>query len=241
MVDHYSGVSIVGSHLLSAAAVDVGQPHVWSLYMRNIFRVFVNRFIPKPPDFFALLAEQSEMATVTVRNLNDYMRDPTDELEDRLTEDEHQADTIKARNLYRLNRAFSTPIDREDIYRSIEALDRLVTHCKSTINELLDLGIKPDQHMIAMTDELLNGVVALERGYRLLSRQPESSEEEANTARHAHRRIERLYRHSLRDLFQGEVTTQMLIKRELYHHLMDGSRRLHAAANVLQDIMVKLV
>jgi uncharacterized protein Yka (UPF0111/DUF47 family) len=108
--------------------------------MSNIFRTLIERLVPTPPDFFALLAEQSEMATVTVRNLNDYMRAPSDELEAVLTEDEHQADTIKARNLYRLNRAFSTPIDREDIYRSIEALDRLVTHCKSTINELLDLG-----------------------------------------------------------------------------------------------------
>ena len=50
-----------------------------------------------------------------------------------------------------------------------------------------------------------------------------------------------MYRHSLADLFQGEVTTDMLRKREIYHHLMDGSRRLHAAANVLHDIMVKLV
>jgi len=201
----------------------------------------LDRVIPTPPDFFGLLAEQSALVTATMANLHQYMQQPTDALAELLSEEEHAADTLKIRNLHQLNRAFSTPIDREDIYRAIDALDWIITHCKSTINEMLDFDMQPDRHMQAVVDELLKGCEALERGFRQLETYPAGAERDAHAARHAHRRIERLYRHSLAELFQGEVTTEMLKKREIYHHLMDGSRRLHAAANVLHDIFVKLV
>jgi len=201
----------------------------------------LERMIPTPSDFFGLLANQSEMVTVTIRNLHQYMANGDKTLADALAVDEHKADTLKKQNLHQLNRAFSTPIDREDIYRAIASLDWIVTHCKSTINEMLDLQVEPDDHMRRILDELLAGAEALERGFRALSTYPADCEKEAQAARHAHRRIERFYRHSLIDLFQGEVTTEMLRKREIYHHLMDGSRHLHQAANVLHDIMVKLV
>ncbi|MGI1671436.1 MAG: DUF47 family protein [Neptuniibacter sp.] len=207
----------------------------------NIFQSLLDRLIPTPPDFFGLLAEQSEMVTVTIRNLHQYMIDGDKTLADELAVDEHKADTLKIRNLHQLNRAFSTPIDREDIYRAIASLDWIITHCKGTINEMLDLQVEPDDHMRRILDELLAGSEALERGFNALSTYPADCEQEAQAARHAHRRIERFYRHSLIDLFQGEVTTEMLKKREVYHHLMDGSRYLHQAANVLHDIMVKLV
>jgi len=207
----------------------------------GLLKSLLNRLIPTPPDFFSFLAEQSAMVTETLRNLDLYMQQPDAHLEEVLSEDEHAADTLKIRNLHQLNRAFSTHIDREDIYRAIEALDWIITHTKSTVNEMRDLDVEPDEHIRSIVRELLAGSEALERGFNALATYPADGEKEAHTARHAHRRIERMYRHSLADLFQGEVTTEMLRKREIYHHLMDGSRRLHSAANVLHDIMVKLV
>ena len=207
----------------------------------GLLQRLINRMIPTPADFFSLLAEQSTMVTETLRNLDLYMRQCDTQTANILSEDEHAADSLKIRNLHQLNRAFSTPIDREDIYRSIEALDWIITHCKSTINELLDLDVAPDTHMQAICSELLQGSEALQRGFEALAVYPSAAEEAAHNARHSHRKIERLYRHSLAELFQGDVTTDMLKKREIYHHLMDGSRRLHAAANILHDIMVKLI
>ncbi|WP_086481256.1 DUF47 domain-containing protein [Oceanospirillum sanctuarii] len=207
----------------------------------GLFQRLINRMIPTPADFFGLLAEQSAMVTETLRNLDLYMQHSDIQTANILSEDEHAADSLKIRNLHQLNRAFSTPIDREDIYRAIESLDWIITHCKSTINELLDLDVEPDSHMQAICKELLQGSEALQQGFEALAVYPAAAEEAAHNARHSHRKIERLYRHSLAELFQGEVTTEMLKKREIYHHLMDGSRKLHAAANVLHDIMVKLI
>jgi len=207
----------------------------------SIFRRLLERVVPPVPDFFSLLTEQSRLVTETIRNLEYYMSTNDLGIEKLLTEEEHLADTVKNKNLHTLNVAFSTPIDREDIYRSIIALDFIITHCKSTVNEMVDLQIAPDAAMQQMTQELLLGCRALEAGYELLSKDPSQVEQQATLARRSHRHIERHYRRSLAQLFQGEVTTVMLSKREIYHHLMDGSRHLYSAANVLQDIMVKLV
>lgn len=212
-----------------------------SVKRSSLFSRLLERLIPTPPDFFALLCDQSATVTVTIRNLDVYMRTCDDRIACLLSEDEHVADKLKIRNLHQLNRAFSTPIDREDIYRAIESLDWMVTHSKSTINEMRDLCVEPDSHMQQITHELLTGCEALERGFCSLQAKPQQVEADADIARHSHRRIERLYRHALAELFTGEVTTEMLRTREIYHHLMDSSRRLHRAANVLHDIMVKLV
>lgn len=210
-------------------------------HQKGFLSRLLDRIIPSPTDFFGLLAEQSRLVTATIRNLNHYMQTVDDKTAELLSQDEHAADTLKIENLHQLNRAFSTPIDREDIYRAIEALDWIVTHCKSTINEMVDLSVTPDHHMQLIIRELLEGSEALERGFAALRDYPPAVEQEAHAARHSHRRIERLYRHALAELFKGEVTAEMLSRREIYHHMMDGSRRLHAAANVLHDIMVKLV
>ena len=208
---------------------------------KDRFHALLDRLVPTSPDFFVLLTEQCEQVTQTIRNLDAYMRTADRFLESELTRVEHEADKIKIRNLNELNRAFSTPIDREDIYRCIEALDWMVTHSKSTVNEMLALGIEPDKHMQTISEELLFGTQALQAGLQILSSQPDAAEQYAHRARHAHRRIERLYQQALGELFAGDNPVDMIRYREIYHHLMDSSRRLHKAANVVQDIMVKLV
>ncbi len=205
-----------------------------------LWKRFWYRLVPEQPDFFQLLSTQSALVTETIRDLEYYMSTSDKVTADLLSQTEHEADTAKQDSLHQLNRSFSTPIDREDIYRAIEAMDWIVTHCKSTINEMIDLNVSPDDQMQLMTQELLLGCRALESGFALLHKHPDQAEDQAHLARRAHRHIERQYRHGLMQLFQGEVTVEMLRKREIYHHLMDGSRHIHAAANVLEDIVVKL-
>ncbi|MET0104579.1 MAG: DUF47 family protein [Sedimenticola sp.] len=201
----------------------------------------LERLVPKPPDFFALLGNQCGKVTETMRNLHNYMLTGDMKLSALLAQDEHEADKIKNQNLHELNKAFSTPIDRENIFRAIESMDWMVTHTKSTVNEMIDLRVSADDHMVAISAELLVGTEALQEGFIALSENPAKAERGADMARHAHRRIERFYRHALSDLFEGDDPVDMLRRREIYHHLMDGSRQLHRVANVLHDIMVQMV
>ncbi len=102
----------------------------------SIFRRLFERVFPKMPDFFTLLTEQCEHVAHTTGLLVEYMESGDPATGDQIRQDEHEADHIKIRNLHTLNEAFSTPIDREDLYRAIIDLDEIVNYCKSTVSEM---------------------------------------------------------------------------------------------------------
>ncbi len=157
-----------------------------------------------------------------------------------LKNDEHEADKMRMQSLNQLNQAFSTPMDREDIYRAIAALDRIVTYAKSTYHEMKVLDVQANDASRSMALELQKGVQALEDGFRLLPTDPIKAVEYAAKARHTERRAEKKYRLALGELFQGDDYLYMFKHRELYRHLSNAMDRVHATANVLQDIIVKL-
>jgi uncharacterized protein Yka (UPF0111/DUF47 family) len=154
--------------------------------------------------------------------------------------DEHEADKLKARNLHTLNEAFSTPFDREDIYRAIAHLDHVVNYCKSTVNEMDLLEVSPDHHALAMVQRLQEGAQAIRDGFVQLRRHPEGARAFADAGRKAERRMEKRYRLALADLFQGEDYLNMFKRREIYRHLSNAGDRLARAANTLHDIVVKI-
>lgn len=209
-------------------------------HARVLLRRLRDKIFPKTPDFFRLLEEQAEMMVHSVQLLVKYMESGDPEIGRMVKADEHAADQLKARNLRLLNEAFSTPFDREDIYRAIANLDHVVNYCKSTVNEMDILGLEPDPHMVAMTQELLVGAESLREGFMSLRKNPAEAQKCAHGGRKAERRIEKLYRQALADLFRGDDYLNMFKRREIYRHLSDAGDRLARAANTLHDIVVKI-
>ncbi|NJA07371.1 DUF47 domain-containing protein [Methylomonas sp. MED-D] len=198
------------------------------------------RIFPKTADFYLLLHQQCQQVCITVDNLVRYMNEENPQADEMLKKDEHDADRIRMRNLHELNSSFATPIDREDIYRAIAALDNIVTYCKSTYNEMEALQLNPDDYSKAMVAELQIGIKALEQGFSVLGKRPRDAETHAFAARHSERRVEKMYRKAIAELFQGQDYLDMFKRRELYRHLSNAADRVHATANILEDIIVKL-
>jgi hypothetical protein len=63
----------------------------------------------------------------------------------RVRELEHAGDELKDRNMDVFNRAFSTPMDREELYRAISTIDHVINYAKTTVREMEALGVEPDQ------------------------------------------------------------------------------------------------
>ena len=206
----------------------------------SLLRRLIDRVFPRSPDFFALLAEQCGHVGHTSDLLVRFMETNDPDVGALIRMDEHEADLIKARNIHILNEAFSTPIDREDIYRSITSLDEIVNYCKSTVSEMKALGVEPDPHLLEMARQIQGGVKALVRGHARLATDPEGAAEDADVARKAERRVEKLYRHALADLFQGTDFVGMFKRREIYRHMSNAADRMASCANTLHDIVVKL-
>lgn len=207
---------------------------------RSIFAIILDRVFPTTPDFFKMLMEQSLQVTHSVGRLVEYMETGDPAVGQALKKDEHDADTIKVRNIHALNEAFSTPIDREDIYRAIMDLDEVVNYCKTTYNEMDVLGLTPDAYMLEMAKLLGEGADAIANGFAKLAKTPEAAAIDADAARKAERRVEKLYRRALPELFQGEDYINMFKRREIYRHIAYAAERMAGCANTLHDIVVKI-
>lgn len=205
-----------------------------------IFRRLFERVFPKMPDFFTLLTEQCQHVAHTAGLLVEFMESGDPATGQQIRQDEHEADRIKVRNLHTLNEAFSTPIDREDLYRAIIDLDEVVNYCKTTVSEMDVLGLAPDKHCLEMAMHIKLGTDALALGYAKLAKQPASAAEDADSARKAERKVEKAYRRAIAELFQGDDYIHMFKRREIYRHLSNAADRMANCANTLHDIVVKM-
>lgn len=207
---------------------------------KSILQRLLERIFPKTPDFFKLLTEQCELVGHSVDDLVEFMKTGDEELGKKIKQDEHEADLIKMRNLHALNEAFSTPIDREDIYRAIADLDRIVTYCKTTVSEMDVLGVTPDTFIVEKAKLLQEGVDALVIGFGKLGVDPLTAADDADKARKAQRQVEKLYRIALAELFKGDDYIDMFKRREIYRHLSNAAHNMAHCANTLHDIVVKI-
>jgi uncharacterized protein Yka (UPF0111/DUF47 family) len=206
----------------------------------SILHRVLDRVFPKSPDFFRLLADQAVQVTHTVNLLADYMGTNDPDVGKQIRQDEHAADAVKVHNIHTLNEAFSTDIDREDIYRAIVDLDEIVNYCKDCVNEMDALAVTPDKYTYELAAALRDGCQTLAAGFARLATAPAEAAVEANAARKHGRKMEKLYRKALAELFQGEDYMNMLKRREIYQHLDRAGGRLEHCANTLQDIVVKI-
>jgi uncharacterized protein Yka (UPF0111/DUF47 family) len=172
---------------------------------------------------------------------------------------EKEGDELKSKNMAILNRAFATPMDREDFYRAIVTIDEILNYAKSAVREVEILEIKPNDHMAEIARLIRDGCVALRDGYARLSTDPMDAEASAARARKAERNTEKVYRLALAELFHAdeyldalgrkekdaEVNAMMYVieifkYREIYRHLSNTADRLEHAGGVLRDIVVQI-
>jgi uncharacterized protein Yka (UPF0111/DUF47 family) len=208
---------------------------------KPIFRRLYERVFPTVADFFGMLAQQSTNAAETTRLLVEFMETGDASVSQKVHDDEHEADRIKAANLSVLSDAFSTPVDREDLFRAITTLDDIVNYCKSTVVEMDMLNLQPDKHSLA--DRTPYPRRRRSAGQRLLPRlasDPAGAGVDANAARKAERAVEKTYRRAIVALFQGDDYLNMFKRRETYRHLSNAADRVADAARALDNIVVKL-
>lgn len=219
---------------------------------------FIARVFPRMPDFYGMLNEQCDLAVEAMDALVAAMETGAEEKAQAVVEIEHRADGVKARNIDALHRAFSTPMDREELYRAITGIDHVINYAKSTVREMQDLRVPPDARMLEMSRCLRDGAVALRSGFAKLADDPAAAEPFADAARKAERRTEKVYRRAVAELFEPDPSLRELKeagpdalpaaltrildnfrRREIYRHLSNAADRLAHAGDTLHDIVVK--
>lgn len=226
----------------------------------SVVTKFVARVFPRMPDFYGLMNDQCDLLVTAMAALVDYVRTGDPATGKRIASVlEKQGDELKRRNLQILNKAFATPMDREEIYRAIEGIDHVVNYAKTTVREMEAFDVGSDRHILEMAIHLKEGAEALQAGFRKIATAPTQAEADAQAARKAERKVEKCYRRALSELFAAEAhharlqeqgggtgsdalrcMTEILKRREVYRHLSNGADRLAHAGQTLHDIIVKI-
>lgn len=229
-----------------------------------------SRLLPRTPDFFSLVDDQCDQAVKTMEELVVFMERHKNKAARHVRQMEKEGDRLKRRNLDVLNKAFSTPMDREDIYRAIVDVDDLMNYAKTTVREMELFEVAPDGFTLQMAVELKQGTEALQQGFAMLRKDISLAEGGAQAAHKAERNVEKLYRKALVELFElkedaatanggkansgkrsasvsGDVYSRVMQdvmermkRREIYRHLSNSADRLARAGNTLHDIIVKI-
>lgn len=203
-------------------------------------------FKPRPDRFMQLLAEQSAKTLEGMEALQNFMEGKKSEEAAKLVEKaEKEADEVRRILIDELNRTFITPIDREDIFALSRAIDDIIDYGYTTVGEMVLLRVEPNQHLVEMVSLLKDGAEEIHLGVLRLKDHPGVASEHAMRAKALENRVESVYREAIAELFQGpqdvEHIVEMLKLRELYRHLSNAADRGDEAANIIGDIVVKMM
>jgi uncharacterized protein Yka (UPF0111/DUF47 family) len=187
--------------------------------------------MPETPDVLGLLRAQ---AAITVEGL-DALREWANgdgPAADRVRALEHQADDAKGELRDALRRAFTTPLDPEDMFDLSQELDDVLNSAKNTVREAEVMRTEPDEAIAAMCNELADGTRHLADAIALLaSRDRESAATEAaDKAVKSQRYVEHIYRAAMSALIDVADMREVTAKRELYRRLVRTSDHLAGVA-----------
>ncbi len=143
-----------------------------------------------------------------------------------------------------LHKTFITPLDREDIFNLSHCFEDMVTYALTTVEEMNILKVDADDSIRQMMKLVCEEAEQLELAILRLAKNPHVALDHAHEVRKLERRVERLYRTAIKDLFARATDAERLpglfYRREVYRHISNMSDRADSAANVFGMVIMKL-
>ena len=200
------------------------------------------RLVPKDENFIASFIEDAENLVTAAREL-DAMLGSYDRLDERVAEIqrlEHRGDEIDVEIQARLERAFITPFDREDIHELVVRLDDVVDGIQEAAEAMVIYGVD------APTAEAkqLSGILAAQGEHLLAACRSldgfKGIEPHLREIHELENRADGLSRAAIASLFRGGHEALFVIKwMEIYKDLEEAIDAAEDAAEVIERIVAK--
>jgi len=207
--------------------------------------VFRFPFIPREEKFFGLFEESAQNMVKTAQELKT-MVDTWEDVGERvgkITELEHQGDTITHQIMAQLNRTFVTPFDREDIALLAHSLDDVVDFIHAAADAMLIYKVDhPSQGARELADIIVQAAAEVERAMPHLRRRAELKLifERCVEINRLENMADRVFRSAMGELFEDATDIADVIKwREIYEHMESATDRCEDVANVLEGVALK--
>ena len=205
-------------------------------------RNWVANLFPVERDFFGMLDKQATLTLEGMGAFADWLERNEDRLGLVVLDKEHEADDARRAMEAQLVDAFSTPIDRGDIYDISRQLDQVLDYARATLHEAAALEVLPPQpHYGRFAESLREGMQALATGIHHLGTDPALSESQYPRLRDATKKIRETYYDCLHDVAHETNVNLALRRREVYHHLKDAGVMMDRTADILHRIIVRVL
>jgi predicted phosphate transport protein (TIGR00153 family) len=200
------------------------------------------RLIPRDERFFQLLTDDASNLVAAARAL-EALTIEYDRLEERIAEIrelEHRGDEIDEEISMRLDRAFVTPLDREDIHTLAVHLDDVVDGIQEVAETYLIYAIeRPTDEARQLAGILSAQSVQLLEAIRKLER-PQGIESHLREIHSLENEADRLSRAAIAALFRERADPLEVIKwRDIYHALEDTIDAAEDAAESIERTLHK--
>src|SRR5687767_14965328 len=166
----------------------------------------LSRLIPRDAGFFALFNQLASHLSASARLLNDLLSHPNRqaELVRAIKDEEHKADQLMTVLNQRLDEAFITPIDREDIHMLAARLDDVVDLLDGTARrtEMLHVGETREPAM-ALADVLVRAADQISQAVASI-KNPRIVKERAADIKDLEEEGDAIYQAAVGDLFNGK-------------------------------------
>lgn len=206
--------------------------------MKN--RNILDRVFPARYDFFDLIGKQAQLNSLGISALNSWLQNVGGSDGEVLERCVHQADEVRLTLEKDLVDAFSTPIDRGDLYLFSVNMDKVIEYAYSTLLSMKAFGVEANAVITDMSAQLKTGADLFLEAVSALKCSPQKAERLIPDMRKAHISAERLYIAGMAELFGSGDPMYALKLREVYHHIKDASANLDYTVDTLHKIIVGL-
>ncbi|MGQ0561849.1 MAG: DUF47 domain-containing protein [Gemmatimonadota bacterium] len=202
----------------------------------------LSKFLPRDEQFFDMFSDLARRATAAARLFDRLLAEPHNLQQhvQAIKDLEHEADVITHTAIDKLQKAFLTPIDREDIHLLVQQLDEvidLIDGCARRaqmfqIREVRQSGRLLAQVIVRATEAIEWAVTSMKQAkiVEARSREIKRLEEEGDA----------LYSAAVVELFSGQLDALEVIKwKELYDTMERALDQCEDVANVLESITIK--
>lgn len=207
---------------------------------------FKNPLKPRRDRFVEHLIKQSESCVLGLEGLVEYCKNPTEANARAVREAEERGDEERRMLIDELNRTFVTPLDREDLFALSRAIDDILDYAWSTVDEMTLFRLDSTPHLTQMAELLRDAGKEMLLAMQRILEHPAVANEHAMRAKHCENRMEKVYREAIASLFTQKVDSiegvlHLLKLREVYRHLSNAADRADAAANIVTDVIMKVM
>jgi uncharacterized protein len=205
-------------------------------------RGWIANLFPVEHDFLAMLTAQAEVTKEGMASFAQWLERGEDRLALAVLERSKEADAARLKMEGLLVEAFSTPIDRGDLYEVSRQLDLVFDYARDTVREAAALAVLPPQPFYArFGEQLAAGTASVTAAIGHLADDPAKSEMEIPAIRDSVEKVRETYFDTLSEVALEANVNVALRRREIYHHLKDAGVMLDRTTDILHRIIVRVL